>query len=89
MHIRNRARRMQLDSSKARQAYISDVRRDTDTSNTRINIGWPEDLKLLVTDYIVSEMGVLQLVANSQPSRDPFEQVIDEALLRQKLGLLS
>jgi hypothetical protein len=45
-------------------------------------------LTLLVTDYIVSEMGVLQLVTNSQPSADPVEQVIDEALLLQKLGLL-
>jgi hypothetical protein len=79
---------MQLDPNTARQDYISEVRRDTATSNARNEIGSPEELMLLVTDYIVSEMGVLQLVTNSQPSPDPFEQVIDEALLLQKLGLL-
>lgn len=79
---------MQLDPNTARQDYISDVRRDTDTYNAQNEIGSPEELMLLVTDYIVSEMGVFQLVTNSQPSPDPFEQVIDEALFLQKLGLL-
>lgn len=88
-HIRNRARRMlDPDPNKARQDYISDVRRDTDTSNARNETGSLEELTLSVTDYIVSEMGVLQLVTNSQPSAEPYEQVIDEALLLKKLGLL-
>ncbi|KAI0131579.1 interferon-inducible GTPase-domain-containing protein [Daldinia grandis] len=86
LHIWNNKRRRGMCSAEARQCHIDDIRSDTTTYNAR-DENSTEDLKLSVKDYIVSDMGVLQLVTGSEPSEDPIEQLIDEATFLEELGL--
>ncbi|KAI1644214.1 interferon-inducible GTPase-domain-containing protein [Daldinia loculata] len=86
LHIWSYKRRRGMCPAEARQCYIDAVRSDTATYNAR-DENSVEDLKLSVKDYIVSDMGVLQLVTGSEPSEDPIEQVIDEAAFLEDLGL--
>ncbi|KAI0846458.1 interferon-inducible GTPase-domain-containing protein [Daldinia vernicosa] len=87
LHIWNYKRRRGMCAADARQFYIDAVRSDTSTYNAR-NGDSVEDLKLSVKDYIVSDMGVFQLVTGSKPFEDPVQQVIDEAGFLEELGLL-
>ncbi|KAJ4264381.1 hypothetical protein NW762_005579 [Fusarium torreyae] len=87
-HIRNCKRRCNHETiEKAREDFINQVRQDTIAKNEEA--GKARELCPEYTDYIVSEMGIAQLVKGQAPSGDPYEQVIDEESLLRKLRLLS
>jgi len=44
-------------------------------------------LRTSFVDYIVSEMGILQLVKGTPRSEEEYEQAIDEATLLETLGV--
>jgi hypothetical protein len=85
-HIRNCQRNFGHETVEAaRDDYISQVREDTAIQNE--TAGKAEALCPHYTDYIVCEMGVSQLVNESEVSESPYEQVIDEERLLKALGL--
>ena len=86
LHIWNCKRRKGISPAEARQCYIDAVRADTATYEAR-SYNSVSELKLSVKDYIVSDVGVLQLVTGSEPPDDPVEQLIDEAAFLEELGL--
>ncbi|KAI1803142.1 interferon-inducible GTPase-domain-containing protein [Daldinia bambusicola] len=85
--IWNCKRRKGIPLAEARQCYIDAVQADMAAYDDAQGENMVPELKLSVKDYIVSEVGVLQLVTGSEPSDDPFEQLIDEAAFLEKLGL--
>lgn len=85
-HIRNCRRNNKHPTvESARNDYINQVRVETAGRNAEMNR--IKELRLDFKDYIISEMGLSQLVNGAPPSRDPCEHVIDEAELLQRLGL--
>ncbi|KAF7557899.1 hypothetical protein G7Z17_g218 [Cylindrodendrum hubeiense] len=85
-HIRNCKRRNNHATvEEARADFIQQVRQDTEAKNASMS-----DVHTLCpdyTDYIISEMGLAQLINNTGKSKDPYEQVIDEPELLRRLGL--
>lgn len=88
IHCRNRARRLRETPAEAITGYKNDVAVDTAKTNQQLQESKTVDeLRPFVTDYAVSEMGIYQLITKESPSHDPFEQVMDDALLLHRLGL--
>ncbi|KAF9771736.1 hypothetical protein IL306_010613 [Fusarium sp. DS 682] len=86
-HIRNCKRRNSYETvEEARNDFINQVRRDTEAKNAEA--GKVRQLAPAYKDYIVSEMGVMQLVCGRKQSSDPAEHVIDEQALLEKLELM-
>ncbi|KAK4233319.1 interferon-inducible GTPase-domain-containing protein [Achaetomium macrosporum] len=86
VHIRNCKRnRNHPTVEAAREDYVCQVRRDTEATNARSREVMTMHVE--VDDFIVCEQGVTQIVNGAPPSDDPFEQVIDEARLIERLGL--
>ncbi|KAI8962042.1 interferon-inducible GTPase-domain-containing protein [Daldinia sp. FL1419] len=88
LHIWNYKRRRGMRPTEARQCYIDAVRADMDMYNERSKNS-AEEFKISVKDYLVSDVGILQLVTGCEPSDDPAEQVIDEEVFLKELGLVS
>lgn len=86
VHIRNCKRNKCHDSvENAREDYLRQVR--DDTKNVTAMTNETEKLRLEFTDFVISEMGVLQIVNGDRPSNDPHEHVIDEERFVRQLGL--
>ncbi|KAL7755639.1 hypothetical protein ACKLNR_014166 [Fusarium oxysporum f. sp. zingiberi] len=87
-HIRNCKRRCDYSTvEEARHDFVGQVRRDTEAKNAEA--GEIRELSPAYTDYIVSEMGITQLVCGREQSRDPAEHVIDEDALLRRLNLIA
>lgn len=87
-HIRNCKRRCDYSTvDEARHDFVGQVRRDTEAKNAEA--GEIRELSPAYTDYIVSEMGITQLVCGREQSRDPAEHVIDEDALLRRLNLIA
>ncbi|KAG5752182.1 hypothetical protein H9Q70_005157 [Fusarium xylarioides] len=87
-HIRNCKRRCDYSTvEEARHDFVGQVRRDTEAKNSEA--GEIRELSPAYTDYIVSEMGITQVVCGMEQSRDPAEHVIDEDALLRRLNLIA
>ncbi|KAL8357759.1 hypothetical protein RB601_009281 [Gaeumannomyces tritici] len=87
-HIRNKAEDRGMPVSEALQRYINEVHQEKQNATVKDieNVG-PE-LSSSLDDFIVSKMGIFQLVTGSAPPSDECAQVIEEESFLRRLGLI-
>lgn len=86
IHIQNCHRRQKHTSvDAARKNYIRQVREETRKKTTQTQE--VKALRLDFIDYIISEMGILQLVKKTGPPSEEYEHIVDEEELFRKLKL--
>ncbi len=85
-HIRNCKRNKRHTSvSDAREDFLRQVWEDTNQVTAKTSeMG---TLHIKFTDFVISEMGVLQMVNGEPTSEDPYEGIIDEERFLRQLGL--
>lgn len=87
-HIQNCKRRCDYSTvDEARHNFISQVQRDTEAKNAEASE--IRKLSLAYTDYIISKMGITQLVYSRQQSYNPTEHIINEDALLRRLNLIA